>query len=645
MSSTHQLAAIMFTDIVGYTALIGEDEQNALEILYKNRQLQKALIKKNNGTFINESGDGILACFSTGTNAVFCAISIQQDCKGIPGLQLRIGIHLGEVVLEENNVFGEGVTTALQLQAISPADTIWISEPVQLSIANEKEIKVRYVREEILKNVKHPVPVYEVEISNYLPRKVQEVSTKSYTELREKSVAVLPFVNMSNDPEQEHFSEGMAEEIINSLVHIQDLKVAGRISSFQFQGMKADIREIGKKLGVSSVLEGSVRKQGNKLRVTAQLISADDGFSLWSERYERTMDDIFAIQDEIALAITTNLNVVLRKKEREFITRSSTQSPEAYELYLKARFYVMRRGASLLSALKFYEQAIEKDSNFALAHAGYSDANLLLATHGIVPPKVVMAKAKNSADIALRLDPSRCEPYCTLGHYYTCLEWNWAEAKKNFLRCIEINPDYAEGHYRYAHNYLACVEGKFDEAEEHAQLAIKSEPLSAICYAFYSLILHVAGKFQQALDSAKTGIELDANSFLCHLYAGGAQMALKNYEGAIASYDFALTISNRHHFPLNGLIWTYCLAGKFEKAKELMAELKERSVKQYIPSTFTGISEAYLNNIDEAFINLEKAYNEPEPLLFMLKYEHWVPPALKQDPRFQNLLDRIGFPD
>jgi len=478
-----------------------------------------------------------------------------------------------------------------------------------------------------------------------------ETQKKSYSvntplnAIFQKSIAVLPFVNMSNDPEQEYFSDGMAEEIINSLAHLQDLKVAGRSSSFQFKGKNLDLREVGEKLSVRTVLEGSVRKQGNRLRITAQLIDVGDGYHLWSEKYDRDMDDVFAIQDDIALAITEKLRLTLLQKDRDLITKTFTRNTEAYELYLKGRFYMSRRGASIVASLQYFQKAIDLDQNFALAYAGHADATLLIASYGLFSPTQVMASAKQSAEQALKIDPSLSESYCVLGYYYTFFEWNWVEAKKNFLKAIEVNPRSAEAHIRYGWNYLTCVEGKFDEAEKHGKIAISLEPLSAICYANYSLILHCAGKHKDALAACKTGIELDPNSFLCHVNAGVIQMALHEYEAAILSFDIAMELSNRHYFTVNGFIWNYCLTKQFDKARVLLNELKERSRTEYIASALTAVSAAYLNNLDEAFDYLEKAYAERDPVLVMLKYEHWAPAQLKADPRFQMLLERIGLPN
>src|ERR1700733_3909077 len=296
MAQFRQLAAIMFTDIVGYTALMGEDEDKAFEILRKNRQLQKPVIEKYNGKWIKELGDGVLASFPAVSDAVLCASEIQNVCNGNNEFKLRIGIHLGEVLFENEDIFGDGVNIASRLQSIAPIGGIWVSESVQKNISNKKEILTRFIREETLKNVKDPVRIYEV-ITNHLSleNEIKDLA-RSFPG---KSVAVLPFVNMSSDPEQEYFSDGISEEIINILAQIPSLKVPGRTSTFTFKGKNEDLRSIGQKLSVNTILEGSVRSAGNRIRITTQLINVQDGFQIWSEKYERILTDVFEVQDEI----------------------------------------------------------------------------------------------------------------------------------------------------------------------------------------------------------------------------------------------------------------------------------------------------------------------------------------------------------
>jgi adenylate cyclase len=646
MSQSRQLAAIMFTDIVGYTALMGEDEQKAFELLRKNRQLQKPIIEKFNGTWIKEIGDGILISFHTVTDAVQCASEIQELCENIDDLKLRIGINLGEVVFEDNDVFGDGVNIASRLQALAPIGGIWVSESVYYNIANKKDIKTRFVRAEILKNVKEAVRIYEVLTGNTEKEQQRSFDIEKDTgkTAPEKSVAVLPFINLSNDPEQEYFSDGMAEEILNSLSHLKDLKVAGRTSSFQFKGKNIDLREMGQKLGVCTVLEGSVRKQGNKLRITVQLINVEDGFHLWSEKYDRNMDDIFAIQDEIALAITENLKVILLEKEKATITKSHTQNTEAYELYLRGRFYLNKR--FLLQSLKEFEQAVNIDPDFAKAHAGLADAYIILGFYNFLPAKEVMPKAKLAADAALQLDSSLCEPYCSLGMYYESYEWNWQEARKHFLRSLELNPRYTQSHIWFGHYYLAWVEGRLEEGEMHLNRAIELEPLSAICYTTKSAIGINAGKIEEAIQLARRGVEMDPDSLITNRIMGLTYLLNKQYSEAAEHLEYASKISNRAAFTQVDLIYLYTAKGSMDQANAVMDDLKIRLKEgKYVSSCIMSYAAGFLGDIDEAMKWLERAYDEHDAYLCIIKYYPFAPLNLRQDSRFNSFISKMNFPE
>lgn len=653
MASTRQLAAIMFTDIEGYTAIMQQDEGKAIILRNRHRQILQEEHKKFDGHIVQYYGDGTLSIFKSAVHAVQCGLAMQQGFQQLPKVPVRIGLHMGDVMVNDEQVIGDGVNLAARVESLGVAGAILMSDKVKDEITNHPYLKTISVGSYQFKNVTRKVEIFAlahealiIPKHNSLKGKTQEkpkTKERMPEDFRIKSIAVLPFVNMSTDPDQEYFSDGMAEEIINSLSHLEELKVAGRISSFQFKDSKSSLTEIGEKLGVTSILQGSVRRQGNKVRIAAQLINVSDGFNLWSEKYDRIIDDIFSIQDDIALAVTDKLKVTLLTKAGQ-ARKIYKPRLEAYELYLKGRFYMSRRGAGISRGLTYFKEAISIDPDFALAHAGYADANTLIATYGLMPPMQVMKKAKEAAERAIQLDPFLAEPYCALGYYYNYLEWNWEKARKNFLRSIELNPNLAEAHYRYGQNYLLCV-GEFDEALKHAEMAIKIEPLSSICYGCCAIVLYTAGKFREALDTCRFGIELDANSFTCLLTEGFALIAIKQYDDAKKSFETAISISNRHPFPLNGLIWTYCLKGNMEQATVLMNELKERSASQYIAHTFTGISAAYLNHFDEAFEYLEKAYQERDPISLLLKYANWVPKLFRDDPRFSRLIDRIGLPE
>ncbi len=645
MPQSRQLAAIMFTDIVGYTTLMGEDEEKAFLLLSRNRLVQKPQIEKYGGKWIKELGDGVLATFSTVTDAVNCACSILKACEQEEGLQLRIGIHQAEVVFENNDVFGDGVNITSRLQSIAPVGGICISETVKNNIANHKEWQTNFLGRETLKHVKEPMMIYEVVVNGAIAVVTAQDQDGSFANkmVNDKSIAVLPFVNMSNDPDQEYFSDGMAEEILNSLSHLKNLKVAGRTSSFQFKDKNVDLREIGQKLNVRTVLEGSVRKQGNRLRITAQLVNVEDGFHLWSERYDREMDDIFAIQDEIALVITEKLKITLLQNDRARITKNVTQNIEAYELYLRGRYFLNKR--FLIQSLEQFKEAIKLDHDFAKAHAGLADTYIILGTYNIFPSNDVMPKAKLAAEAALQIDPSMCEPYCSLGLYYAAYEWNWMEAKRNFLKAIDINPNYTQTYIWYGHYYLTWVEGKIEEGKSMIDVAISQEPLSALGYSSKFPNSFAAGDFDEAFDFAKKGVELDPDSYITQRIMGMAYMLTKNYDKAEASLLYARLISKGILMSLVDLIVLYVTQGSSDKALAIMVDIRALlKEEKYISPLLMSCALAELGQIEEAIPWLEKAYEEHDAALYVMKHYPWIPANLKENRRFQIIQEKMNFP-
>ncbi|HSU29474.1 MAG TPA: hypothetical protein VLJ68_13900, partial [Chitinophagaceae bacterium] len=544
---------------------------------------------------------------------------------------------------------GDAVNIASRIQSIAQPGTIYISESTNHNVINKHDIESRFIKIETLKNVKEPVKIYQVVTSTseaLIPVAVAEPSSSRPPADRPngKSIAVLPFANMSNDPEQEYFSDGMAEEILNSLAGIKDLKVAGRTSAFQFKGKNTDLREVGDKLGVNTVLEGSVRKQGNRLRITAQLINVADGFHLWSERYDRDMDDIFAIQDEIAMAITEKLKLTLLDKDREKIKKIHTQNAEAYDLYMKGRFYLARRGRFILTAIEYFEKCIASDPEFSLGYAGLADASFISSFYSLLPGNKVMDAAKQAAETAIRLDPTLCEPYASLGFYYTALIWDWKKGKECFERSLQLNPDYAFGHYIFGLYYYTWVMEDFENAEIHGKAAIKLEPLSSITYAIFALIEIAAQKYEEALQAANTGLELDASSFLCYRSRTLSLRGLKRYDEAIASAEHLIAITNRHPHAICDLKEIYADLGRAEEARLLMAELTQRSSNEFIDAVYMGLGSAYAGDLDMAFQYLDSALVEKDPMLVTLRSMHYSLP-LEADPRYDQLMEKIGMPE
>ena len=649
-----QLAAILFTDIEGYTATMQQSEQKAISQKDRHREVLKQAHKQFKGRIVQYYGDGTLSIFQSAVEAVQCALSMQQVFRQPPHVPVRMGLHIGDIIFDDEQVLGDGVNLASRIESLGIAGSVLLSDKVRDEIRNHPQLKTVSVGIYQLKNISRPVEVFALDHPGLVKPKPDSLRGKTEVKndtvlaparkIPAKSVAVLPFINISNDPEQDYFSTGIADEILNSLSNLKDLKVAGRTSSPQYNRENIGLREIGEKLGVKTILEGSVRKQGNRIRILVQLVNVSDGFHLWSQKYDRSMDDIFAIQDEVALAVTEKLKVTLLDKDRDRITKNHTKNTEAYELYLKGRFYLNRRGGSIMTGMHYFQLAIDLDPGFALAYTGLADAGVMAAIYGLVAPKQVVYKVRQAAETALQLDPHLTEPYCSLGAYYTIFEWNWVEAEKNFTKCIELNPGYAQAYYWYGLNYLAWVKHDLAAAEKQGRIVIDLEPLSSICFGMYGAILHSSGKYPEALNACKTGIELDANSYICHLYKGWCYLALHQLDEAAEAFSQLMMVSRRHHFSTNSLILTYCFMGKMEEARVLLNELKTRPAEEYVGYASIALSVAFVDGVDEAFIYLDKAFEDRDPVLLTLKYNGLVSSTLRSDPRFQLLLEKIGFP-
>lgn len=639
MSQNRQLAAIMFTDIVGYTRLMGDNEDKAFEMLSRNRRLQKPLIEKFNGHWVKELGDGVLARFTTVSDAVMAAVEIQHAADK-EEFSLRIGIHQGEIVIENDDVFGDAVNIAARIQSIAPVGTILVSESVHLNVVNKQDIQTIFFREEQLKNVTQSMRLYMV-VTNLSSNEPVLTST-TYNPALLKSIAVLPFVNMSNDPEQEFFSDGISEEILNSLSHVKQLKVAGRTSAFQFKGQNIDLREVGKKLNVTNVLEGSVRKHGKRLRITAQLINVEDGYHIWSERYDRDIDDIFTIQDEIALAITEKLKITLLDEEIVQVKKKCcTNDPQAYEEYLRGRFYLARRGQWVLKAIGHFEKAISIDPRFALAYAGLADATLVSSFYSIRPGIDVMKKGKEAADKCIELDPTLPEAYTSLGYYYVALVRDGEKGRKYFMKSLELDPNYTLGRYMLGLLYYAWTKGDIKKALEHTELTRRQEPLSAIVHSVHSLVLASAGsRDEEVAEIAKTAIELDMNAFLAHRSLVIATRNLKRYNEALENANRFVSVSNRHSHSIFDLLEVHVAMDNNKEAENLYRELVTRSKEEYINSSYMALAAADIGEIEEAFLYFQKAAQERDVMLLTLPHiKYHATTILTKDHRFRELVN------
>jgi TolB-like protein/Tfp pilus assembly protein PilF len=458
------------------------------------------------------------------------------------------------------------------------------------------------------------------------------------------SIVVLPFANMSADPDQEYFCDGLAEELINALTQLKDLHVVARTSAFSFKGKETDVRQIGNTLNVKSVLEGSVRKAGNRLRITAQLVNVDDGYHLWSERYDREMEDIFAIQDEITLAIVDRLKPKLLRTEKAKLAKRRDVDPEAHNLYLRGRFFWNKATEEgLKKALALFEQATKKDPAFAAAYAGIADCYNILIYHTLLfSPKEIYPKAITAVRRALEIDDTLAEAHASLAFIKSVFEWDWQGAEEEFKRAIELNPGYALAHFWYGAQHLRCM-ARFDEAIRETRLALELDPLSLIINREVAHNLHYAGQYDEAISALQKTIEMDPSFPLTHLELATVYLAKSMYEEALEEIEKEKAISAGQDQRAEGFIGTiYALLGKRDKAQKILNDLRERSRQEYIPQCLVAIIYVALGENDHAFEWLDKAYEERDPYLRFLKI---IPvfAGVRSDPRYIALLKRIGL--
>ncbi|MCX5801031.1 MAG: protein kinase [Candidatus Eisenbacteria bacterium] len=455
------------------------------------------------------------------------------------------------------------------------------------------------------------------------------------------SIAVLPFRDMSPQGDQDYFCEGMAEELINGLAQVEGLRVVARTSAFQFKGKNLDVRKIGEQLDVGTVLEGSVRKAGNRVRVTAQLVSVTDGYHLWSEKYDREMEDVFSIQDEISLAIVEKLKVRLLGEEKDRLLKRYTKNLDAYNLYLQGRWMWNRRTEEgLKKAIGYFRQAIEKDPNYALAYAGLASTYVVLPEHAVIPPKEMISEAEGAARKALELDPTLGEAHAVLGMIKSEVEWDWAGAEREFKRAIELDPSNpTAGHW---HSHLLRHRGRLDEALAEIKRAQELDPLSLVISSNVGEVLYYLRQYDEAIAQYKKTLELDPNFAVAHSCLGSVYAAQGRFDEAIAESQKARALLGSSPFGLSELGYAYARSGNKGEAARILNELLGLSKQAY--SVSSGIALVYcgLGDKDKAFEWLEKAYQKREGGFLYLKMDPaWD--GLRSDARFSELLKKMGL--
>ena len=462
---------------------------------------------------------------------------------------------------------------------------------------------------------------------------------------RAASIAVLAFTDMSAAKDQDWFCDGIAEEILNALTPLKGLRVAARTSAFSFKGKGDDLRTIGEKLNVTTVLEGSVRRSGDRVRITVQLSDVANGFQLWSERYDRELKDIFDVQDEIAKAIAERLRVTLAGGKDDRLVEQATTNIEAYQLYLKGRALVDRRGANVPTGLGLLRTAVELDPGYSLAWAGVADALTVLAYSGAARGSESKPQAMAAAKRSITLDPASATGHTALACATLLYENNRAIAKQEFERALELNPNYAMGRCWYANFYLNWARGDFEQGIAEARRALDSDPLSAYVTQTLGICLFTAGRLDEAIETCRRAIQLDPESFVARWTLGIALGLGRRFEEAVSALDAAAGMSGRHSLALVGLAGVFGQGGKPAEALALHRELMDRASRGYVSASHLALTAEAAGQREAAMAFARRAWDEREPS-FIIWARHFPQyRTLHSDPRFAAILREMDSPE
>lgn len=645
-SETEQrkLAAIMFTDIVGYTAVSQRDESLALRLLDRHRELVRPIFSKFNGSEVKTIGDAFLVEFASALEAAKCAIEIQKElseanriAKHVEKIELRIGVHLGDVIHRGNDVYGDAVNIASRIEPLAEPGGICVSQQVYDHILNKFEFPLKTMGPRDLKNVEFPIEVYRV----ILPwRQEAREASDAKVEMDKLRVAVLPLSSLSPDPNDEYFADGMTEELISTISNIHGLGVVSRTSVMQYKNVSRKMLTIGQELNAGSVLEGSVRKAGNRVRIAVQLIDVENDRHLWAENYDRELEDVFAIQSDISRKVAESLEIRLLGNDKERIEKPKTASAEAHTLYLKGRYYWNERNEeSLRKALDYFRLATEKDPNYALAYSGMADCYTVLADFGLLSANEAFSKASEASLKALRTDPDLAEAHASYGNSLEGL-WEFKAAEREFKSAIALNPNYATAHQWYAlHLERMC---RFDEAISEIEKARELDPLSPQIRSNTALAYISKGDYDEAISRLKALLAIEPNFGPAQVWLITAYSAKGMNREALEEIRSG-AISNQSAVRWSMFATAYAKAGMQKEAEEIILRLQERSKKEYVdPVLFASIYSS-LGMKDEAFDWLERAYEKRSQFLMYLQIYPWFE-GVRSDKRYLDLIKRIGFP-
>ncbi|MBS4028900.1 MAG: tetratricopeptide repeat protein [Ignavibacteriales bacterium] len=674
-----KLAAIMFTDMVGYSAMIQKNESLALALLKKQEELLHPIFQKYGGDEVKKTGDGYLVEYASALEAVNCAVEIQRTLHEYHSatehetqFQIRIGIHIGDVVHRDGDVFGDGVNIAARVEPLAAAGGICITEDVFHQIQNRNEFKVVRLGKGQLKNINFPIGLYIIILpwdkkystsfaraSFYFHKKKKLLLLVVFillaiiisllwkdrnTKIKlgdEKSIAVLPFKNLSVDVGNEYFSDGITEDIIAQLSKMSSVKVISRTSVMQYKNTNKNIRTIGEELGVTTILEGSIRREGNNIRIVAQLIDAGKDKHLWAETYDAKLENIFSIQSDVAQKIGIALRAQLSSDERVRIEKVATKNLEAYNEYLKGKyFWNIRNEESIRKSVTYFERAIQLDSSFAQAYTGLANAYIVLGDWGYTPSNTAYPIAKSAAMKALSLDSLSGEAHAVFAMVHFDYDWDWIEAEKEFLRAIELNPSYATAHQWYA-EFLSHMK-RYDDALREIRIAQQLDPLSLIVSTIEAYVHYYGRDYEKTIMQCKKTLEMNPNSYPSYFYLYLAYRQLGLYEEAVAARKIMIPDEGGSDEDIQTLEQSFRSKGSNGIIEWEYNFQTERAKKTFVDPYAFAILLARQNKVEEALDFLEKDFEIHSRYCVFLNMSPDLD-NLRSHPRFIELMIKVGF--
>ncbi len=629
----------MFTDIVGYTTLMQSDEAQAIQVRTRHREVFERLHRDHQGKIIQYYGDGTLSIFESAVQSVACAIQMQQQLQaGKPVVPIRIGLHLGDIVFSDSEVYGDGVNVASRIESMSVPGAILLSAKLNEELSNQRHIMTRSMGKFTFKNVVQPLEVFAIANPGLTVPTPAELKGKR--QQTTKSIAVLPLVNMSASAENEYFSDGMTEEIINALTKIKELKVTSRTSSFFFKNKQQSVSEIGRELNVSTILEGSVRLAGNQMRITVQLIDVADDFHFWSETFDRPLEDVFAVQDEISLLIADRLREHLGHFEIEDTLVDSPEVPaEVYQNYLRSRYHLLKMSKPDIEiGFEILRPILSDYPNYPLAHLGMHMGYTLLGVLGLMPAFEAFQQGKPYLDRAIELDETLPDCQLQLSWISFLQEWDLPKSYQHINRALEIRP--TVDFYQTMASVLVA-EGKYKAATHYVATAQELDPFSEIGYHLMGYILYCQEKYEPAIEQFAQCLRLKADSRVPLLYWGQALLLQGKHQDGLTFFQ-NLADEPADLLKIGGITLAQVLLGNTQAAQEGISQLQaaletdmmERATNLLI------LCQTVMGNYEAVIGLLEQGVKQHLPMMVYLDVEPMLKP-LRQYPRFHELMQQV----